>query len=138
MFRKKIRLPISVQEYEQLVNKLVTKYGFEERDHVAAVISGAIRHIDNQTAYTTLHYLAQCVWKQMANHVAYHKAELIQHTVKVDNMVAMFKQDPNNNQVLDELRKYADQGSEYAKEALYKLEEAAQLKPALASVPTGA
>ena len=124
MLNLKIRLPTSTEEFDALVARLVKKYGFKEPEHVAAVISVAIRHIDNQTGYTTLHYLAQCVWKQMANHVANHKGELIKHKVQVDNMVNMFKQDPNNAQVLDELKKYADNGFEYAKTELAKLEAA--------------
>jgi hypothetical protein len=124
MFNKKIRLPISVAEYDTLVAKLVKKYRFEDSSHVAAVISVAIRHIDNQTAYTTLEYLRDCVYKQMANHVANHKGELIKHSVQVDNLVSMFKQDPNNQQILDELQKYADGGFEYAKDELAKLQAA--------------
>jgi len=129
MFKRKIRLPISVKEYEQLVNTLVKRYGFEEPEHVAAVISVAIRHIDNQTAHTTLEYLRDCVWKQMANHVASHKGDLIRHKSQVDQMVSMFKKDPNNQQILDELKKYADNGFEYAKTELSKLESIIPLTP---------
>ena len=125
MFKRKIKLPTSTAEYDALVKKLCEKFKFEDAEHVSAVISVAIRHIDNQTAFTTLDYLAQCVWKQMANHVSSHKGDLIRHKVQVDNMVSMFKQDPNNQQVLDELRKYADNGFEYAKQELEKLEMAA-------------
>ena len=136
MFNRKVRLPISVAEYDSLVAKLVKKYGFEDSSHVAAVISVAIRHIDNQTAHTTLEYLRDCVYKQMANHVANHKGELIKHTVQVDNMVATFKQDPNNQQVLDELQKYADGGFDYAKDALAKLQAAVTPQSNLSLVPT--
>lgn len=125
MFERKVKLPTSVEEYDALVARLVAKYHFTDPEHVSAVLSVAIRHIDNQTAYTTLHYLAQCVWKQMANHVANHKGTLVRHKVQVDNMIAMFKQDPNNQQILDELRKYANDGFEYAKEALDGLEKEA-------------
>jgi len=135
MFSKKVRLPISVAEYDTLVAKLVKKYGFEDQNHVAAVISVAIRHIDNQTAHTTIEYLAGCIWKQMANHVASHKGDLIKHQVQVDNMVAMFKQEPNNQQILDELRKYADGGFEYAKTELAKLEAAITPASNLSLVP---
>jgi len=127
MFKTKIRLPISVEEYDNLTSRLCKKYKFSDKDHVAAVISVAIRHLPNEQAYSTLDYLAGCVYKQMANHVANHKGELIKHTVQVDNLIAMFKQDPNNQQILDELRKYADNGFEYAKNELAKLEGTAAL-----------
>jgi hypothetical protein len=136
MFNKKIRLPISVAEYDTLVAKLVKKYGFAEPNHVSAVISVAIRHIDNQTAYTTYDYLAQCVWKQMANHVANHKGELIKHAVQVDQLVSMFKQDPNNQQVLDQLSLFASQGSDYAKAELDKIQFVIGKKSDLSLVPT--
>jgi hypothetical protein len=136
MFNKKIRLPISVAEYDTLVAKLIKKYGFAEKDHVSAVISVAIRHIDNQTAYTTYDYLAQCIWKQMANHVANHKGELIKHAVQVDQLVAMFKQDPNNQQVLDQLSLFASQGSDYAKAELDKIQFVIGKKSDLSLVPT--
>src|ERR1035437_7165251 len=128
---KKLRLPISVEEYDALVARLCKFYSVFEKDHVAAVISVAIRHLPNDQAYTTFDHLAQCVLKQMANHVANHKGELIRHTVQVDNLVTMFKQDPNNNQVIDELTKMATGGFEYAATELAKLEAA--LKPADAS-----
>jgi hypothetical protein len=134
MFKRKIKLPISVAEYDSLVSKLVKKYGFDDANHVSAVVSVAIRHIDNQTAYTTMDYLAQCIWKQMSNHVANHKGELIKHEVQVDQLVAMFKQDPNNQQVLDQLNSFSDQGSEYAKLALAKLNSTAEA--ALSLVPS--
>ena len=121
MFSKKIRLPISVEEFDNLVSKLVSKYKFAEPDHVAAVISVAIRHIDNQTAHTTLDYLAGCVHKQMANHVANFKGEMIKNTVKVDTLVSMLKQDPANQQARDELQKMANDGFEYAKNEYDKL-----------------
>lgn len=134
MFKRKVRLPISVEEYDALVSRLCTKYAFKEKDYVAAVISVAIRHIDNQTSYTTLEYLAGCIWKHMANSVASHKSDLIKHTVKVDAMISMFKQDPNNQQVLDELRKYADGGFEYAKTELAKLEATGTMPEAVCNV----
>lgn len=122
MFKKKIKLPTSLLDYDALVATLVKRYKFPEPDHVSAVISVAIRHLPNDQAYTTLDYLAQCVQKSMANHVANHKGEMMKGKVQVDNMIDMLKQDPNNQQILDELKRFADQGFDYAKEALAKLD----------------
>jgi len=135
MFNFKIKLPTSVEEYDFLIDRLAKKYKFEDKNHVAAVVSVAIRHLDNQTAYTTLDYLAQCVQKQMANMVASHKGDLIKHTVQVDSLIAYLKQNPNDAQAMDQLTKYASDGFQYAKEALAKLEAAAQPKQNLSMVP---
>ena len=126
MWKRKIRLPISVTEYNQLVKLLCSKYGFEDPEYVSSVISVVIRRLDNETAHTTLEFLANNVFKHMANTVAQHQGDMIRGRVQVDNMVTMFKTDSNNQQILDELQRMADNGFEYAKIELQKLLDAAK------------
>jgi hypothetical protein len=135
MFFNKVRLPISIEEYDNLTDKLIRKYGFKDRDYVKSIVSVAIRRLPNENAYITLDFLAQCIWKAMSNHVAAHVGDLIRHTVQVDQLVSFLRQNPNDCQTLDQLRKYASDGFEYAKTELAKLEAQANPQSPVSLVP---
>lgn len=118
MFKLRVKLPTTLAEFDALVERVVKKYKLTDSHHAAAIISVAIRHLDNQTAYTTLDYLGQSVLKNIANHVANHKSQVLQHSAQVDHLVSLLRTDPGNTQARDELQKAADEGSEVAKLAL--------------------
>lgn len=122
MFKRKIKLPVTLDEYDQLVSLVVNKYHLTDIHHAGAIISVAIRHLPNDTAYTTLDYLGQSVLKNLANYVAYHKGETLKHEGQVTQLVDTLKADPLNQQARDELTKAANEGSEPAKLALKTLE----------------
>lgn len=122
----KIRLPITVKEYDSLVKKVVTHFKLKDVHHAAAIISVAIRHLPPTQAFTTLDYLGQYVIKNLANYVANHKAQILQHESQVDQLTAILKTDPNDAQAMDELTKAANEGSTYARDALTKLTPTAQ------------
>lgn len=133
MFKRKVLLPTTLAEFDELVSRVVKKYKLHDTNHAAAVISVAIRHLPNEEAYTTLNYLGQCVLKNIANYVANHKSETMKHASQVEHLASILLTDPNNQQALDELQKAADQGSTLAKDALSKMSVAEKVEePAVA------
>lgn len=118
----KVFLPRTLEEFEELVDKVCTKFKLPQRDHAAAVISVAIRHLPNDSAVTTLDYLGHTVLKNMANTICNHKASVLQHNSQVQMLFEKLQHDPNDNQARDELEKAAREGSKVAQEALEKLD----------------
>ena len=125
-FNNKIKLPQNEKEFDDLVTLVVNKYNLTDAHHAAAIISVAIRHLDNSCSYTTLDYLGQSVQKNIANYVANHKAEILRHESQVTQLYNMLTTDPNNMQARDELEKAAREGSPKAREALDKLYPSAE------------
>lgn len=113
-----INLPTTSQGFEDLVDVLMSKYGLTDRNHTAAILSVAIRHLPNHQATTTYQYLGHYILKNLANYLANHKSQVLQHESEVAQLVEMIKKDPSDQQAIDELQKAADQGSESAKAAL--------------------
>lgn len=122
MFSRKTKLPTSLEEFNSLIDRLCSKYPIKDKLHAAAVVSVAIRHLPNDTCFTTLDYLYQTVEKSLANHIANHVGEKSRHEAQINQLVFMLKDNPNNQQALDDLRKASDQGSEYAKAELAKID----------------
>lgn len=127
MFTRKVKLPTTIAEFDDLVARVVTKYRLEDAHHAAAIISMAIRHIPNHEAYTTLEYLGHTVMKNIANHIANHKSESLKHSAQIEHLIGLLNANPNDQQALDELQKAAQDGSESAKIALSKIEEMTSL-----------
>lgn len=121
LFQRKVKLPITTSEFENLVTRVVKKYELTDRHHAAAIISVAIRHLPNTQAYTTLEYLGHSVLKNIANYVANHKGETLRHESQIAQLVNILTNDPNNLQAFDELTRASNEGSEQAKAALAKL-----------------
>lgn len=120
---EEIFLPTTEQEFDDLVTRVMELYPkIIEREHAIAVISVAIRHLPNEQATTTLQYLGHCVLKGIANHVANFKGEKVKHETQVTHHVNLLVNDPNNMQARDQLEKWANEGSVFAREALAKLE----------------
>lgn len=122
MFERKIYLPRDSEQYDALVEKVVKRFKLKDKHHAAALISGAIRHIPNEEAQTTIKFLGHYVLKNLANYVAYHKAEELKHEASITNLVNEIEKDQFNQEAWDKLDKAAEEGSEAAKKALMKLE----------------
>ncbi len=122
MFDRKIKLPTTLLEYDQLVRKVVEKYKFTDYNHTSAIISVAIRHLPPDQAYSTVKYLGDYVSKNLANYIANHKSQTLQHEAQIDQLVNILTTDPNDNQARDALIKAKNEGSEYAAKAFDKLE----------------
>lgn len=122
MFKRKILLPTTPEAFDKLVDQIVDKYKLKDRNHAAAVIGVAIRHLPPAQAKVTHEYLGHYVIKNIANYVAQLKSNGIRHTAEVDQLVALIKKDPNDMQARDGLQKAIDEGSEYAKKVMEKLE----------------
>lgn len=121
MFKRKVRLPQTQGEYDHLVAKIVNKYRLADSHHASVIISHAIRHLPATQAYTTLDYLGHFVLKNIANHIADVKCNNLRHESQIDLLVACLRQDPTDAQARDKLQLAANDGSEYAKAALEKV-----------------
>lgn len=120
--QKKIKLPQTHQQFDDLVLLVCKRYGIEDTHHAGAIISVAIRHLPNDQAYTTLQYLAESVMKNVANFVANHKGQMLQHEGQIRILIDELKKNPLNQQARDELQKASDEGSPIAQQALQSLE----------------
>lgn len=118
----KILLPTTSKDFDRLVKTLVKKYKLPNEDHAAAVVAQRIMHLPPDQAMTTLEYLGHSVLKNMANQLAANKGRGIAHRFQVDELSFQLTADPNNQQARDTLEKAANDGSEYAKQALANLQ----------------
>ena len=141
MFKRKVKLPTTLDEFDKLSALIVKKYKLTDPHHAAAILSVAIRHIPNDEAYTTLDYLGHSILKNIANYVANHRGDTLRQKAQIDALAAMVKADPNNQQAWDELEKIAadssQEGAKDARKAILQLE--ADLKQSKEeSIATGA
>ncbi len=113
-----IALPTTLVAFDELVKKLVKKYKFKDANHAAAILSVAIRHLPATQAHATLEYFGDYINKNLANYVANHMSQKLQHEAQVDQLVSLLKEDPANNQARDGLEQAANDGSAYAAKAL--------------------
>jgi hypothetical protein len=124
----KVRLPTTPQGFNALVERVVAKYKFTDTNHASAIVSVAIQHLPPHQAYTTIKYLGDYVTKNLANYAARHVSSKLQHEAQVDQLVSMVKSDPKDTEARDKLQQAANEGSEYAKIELKKLDPDEPLK----------
>lgn len=122
MFKRKVKLPQTLAEFDTLVEKVCKRYKLQDSNHAAAIISVAIRHIPNDKSYTTLEYLGQTVQKNIANHIADHKSQMLRHGAEIEMLLSKIKENPLDQQSRDALQKAANDGSEAALNAIASLE----------------
>ena len=82
-FSKKIQLPTTVAAYDKLVERLMQAYKLTDKNHTAAILSVAIRHLPPEQFTTTYQYLGDYIQKNIANYVANYKAQTLQHEAQV-------------------------------------------------------
>lgn len=123
MFQRKVKLPTTLQAFDDLVTLVGRKYKLEDLNHAAAIIAGAIQHLPPTQAYVTYEYLGHYVIKNIANYVAKHKSQTLQHEHQINLLVSLLETDPGDTEARDKLQTAANQGSTLAKDALSKLEE---------------
>lgn len=128
---KVVDLPITEDQFNNLITHLVKKYELPNWDHAAAVVANRIMHLPPDQATTTERYLSQCVLKNIAFQVAQARGQRISHMNQVEELVSVLKAEPNNQQARDTLQKAANEGSPHAKAALEKIEG-----PGLTLVPS--
>jgi hypothetical protein len=121
MFKKKILLPQTESEFNNLINLLVKKYGLPDWNHAASVVATRITHLPPDQAYSTLEYLGGAVRKNIAYQIAQSRGQHVAHKSQVDAIVAELRSNPHNQQARDELEKAKNAGSAYARDALEKL-----------------
>ena len=89
MFRRKVKLPTTLQEFDDLAALVVKRYNLVDAHHAAAVLSVAIRHLPPEQAYARLDYLGHYILKNIANHVANHKGQVLQHEAQIDQLASL-------------------------------------------------
>lgn len=118
-----VPLPTTEKEFDELIDAVMVAYpNIPEREHAIAVISVAIRHLPNEQATATLEYFGHTVLKSLANHVAHFKGEKVRHETQVNQHISALTTNPNDAQARDQLEKWVNEGSTYAKEALTQFE----------------
>jgi hypothetical protein len=127
---KTVELPTTEESFNGLINTLVKKYKLPNWEHAAAVVANRIMHLSPDQATTTERYLAHCVLKNIAYQVAQARGQRIAHKGQCDELAARLKAEPNNQEARDALQKSANEGSEYAKAIIAKIDE-----PILKAVP---
>jgi hypothetical protein len=117
----KIVIPQNAKEFDSLVNKVCKKFKFKNKEHAAAVIANRIQHMPVDECTTTLEYFGACIKRNIGYQVAQNRALEMQHEQAISQLEAVLKTEPNNQQALDELQKFADKGSDLAKAILTKV-----------------
>lgn len=120
MPKKLIYLPTTEKDFDKLIKVLVKKYKLPSKEHATAVVAMRIMHLPPEQATCTLEYLGHSVLKNMAYQVAEHKTKMVRHKMQVDQLDALLKANPHDQEVLDQLDKEVQAGSEYAKEVMSK------------------
>jgi hypothetical protein len=133
-----VALPTSLAAFDGLVEQVCAAFKFEGEviPLAATVISATIRQLPRDQAHTHISYLGKCVIKHLANSVCQHKSEVLKHRWQVDTLAQTLESDPGNIQAYDELTKAANDGSEYAKDALARLESGGMDFSKLTRVPS--
>ena len=117
----RVALPITAEEYETLLDRVITKFKLTDRHHAKALMAIAIKHTAVTDAYTTLDYLGHYILHNIAWYVADNVSKTMQHKAQVDQLESILKNEPNNAQAMDALQKAANEGSIDAKSALDRI-----------------
>lgn len=119
--KRKVKLPITLVEFDALVDKVMLTFTLTDKTHASAIISNAIRHLPNDEIYTTLEYLGHTVLKNISNYVCSHKSDSLKHSAQIQSLVSILTSNPLDTQARDQLQLAAANGSIEAKNALEKL-----------------
>lgn len=133
-----IQLPTTEKEFDTLAKKICKKYNFKCEEHARAIIAQRIQHMPPDQWTSTLEYFAGCIIKNMAYQVAMHQGQIIQHKYQIEQIEAVLKNNPSDQQALDALETASKEGSELAKKVLTKYRPDAHIIPLNAPRPVGA
>ena len=131
---EQIMLPTTEDQFDNLITALCEMYALPNKEHAAAVVANRIMHLPADQATSTMKYLGHSVLKNIAYQVAQSKGMRVAHKVQVDQLIQTLKATPNDQQSRDALQKAINEGSDYAKAELEKLELPAQEVPTLSIV----
>jgi hypothetical protein len=127
MIKKKIEsvkdgrlVPITEDEFDELVKEVIERYKLPNREHAEAVIANRICHLPPDQALVSLEYLGHCVIKNIAYQIAQNRGQKMNHKIQIDQLDSILTNNPLDQQALDALSKASEEGSEYAKEILNK------------------
>lgn len=117
----RVLLPQTEGQFDDLIRFLVRTYNLPDEEHAAVVVANRIRHSAVDQAYVTMDSLAQAVQRNIAYQVAESKGSKISHKLQVENLKALLKTEPNNQQAVDALEAAKNEGSTLAAEALEEI-----------------
>lgn len=107
----KVSLPRSVEEFDQLVQDVITCFKFKndiDQKQIAGIISVALRRLPNECGSTTIGFLGNTVVRQICAQICNFKSQVISAEIKAETLIHRLAADPNDQQSLDELQKFAD------------------------------
>jgi hypothetical protein len=116
-----IPLPQDDETFDALIDTLMHRFEFPNRDHCIAVVANRIMHLPPEQATTTLQYLGDCVRKNIAFQVAQIRGQRTVHEVQVATLVQQLIANPGDGQAFDALQKMGHEGSQIALAAMKKL-----------------
>jgi hypothetical protein len=127
--KDKILVPVNEQELDEVVDTIVSVYGFTCREHVVAMVCQRIMHMPPDQWTTSIEYLAGCVRKNISYQLCELAGKNQAHELGVKGLIAQLKTNPGDAQAVDELQRLANEGSPFAKAALEELGIAQVLTP---------
>lgn len=110
---RKVKLPVTSEEFDSLVDKLVKRHNFDKQQTVS-ILAQIIRFLPKDQMYVPMKHIIHSLLKVQANDVADKKLD----ELKLEYLIAEYNKDQSNPQVITALQKLADSGSQLAKDAL--------------------
>ena len=107
--------PTTLFEFDQLVDDLMEQYALDDREHTVAMVVNRIQHAPPDQMETTMEDFGRRILKNKAYQLAQFIGQKAQHKAQMDQLGAMLRADPHNQEAIDHLQKAINSGSEYAK-----------------------
>lgn len=107
--------PTTLTEFNQLIDDLMEDYALDDRDHTIAMVVNRIQHAPPDQMETTMEDFGRRILKNKSYQLAQFIGAKAQHKAQMDQLGAMLKTDPHNQEAVDHLQKAINAGSEYAK-----------------------
>jgi len=111
----KVKMPITLVEFEQIVDSIANKQSLTDTDQIRAIVANRIMHLPIDQITVDADYFENCVLKSVAYVVARNVNTQMTHRLQIDQLDAALKASPTDQQARDHLFKAAEEGSEYAK-----------------------
>ena len=129
-----VNWPSSDEELTHVVATLQEMYPkIQNAQHASAIILARAQHAGPHEYETTYTYLANCILKNIAYQYSQRKQKELEHSFQVDQLIALLRFNPDDQEARDHLEKFINDGSVYAKQELAKIEPKPDLR--LLSLP---
>lgn len=115
------KLPITVDEFDRLVDDVFDSYSFDDKNHVTVVTAQAICHTSVDCGDISVSAIRDRAIRSLAYRIAERKGKEVRDLSYLGELLKLLESDPNNQQALDEIQKAASEGFIAAKEAYERL-----------------